>query len=176
VELRSLTLAAPCADALHTSARAQESSLLPHALAGSPRKVPLCLSCASRNLVIRGSSGGPNLSITLGQNSASNSPVAKELSQIRANQAFQQIEVIRNILAHRTAGGRGSSSHSTRHEDGSFTVESVKEWFYFPGLKKTLPFDELFFEHILNNVGALVNRLAVASVTFIENQTSLATA
>jgi len=103
-------------------------------------------------------------------------PVAKELSQLRANQAFQQIEVIRNILAHRTAGGRGSSSHSILHADGSFTEESAKEWFYLPGLKKTLPFDELFFEHILNNIGALVNRLAVASVTFIENQTSLATA
>jgi hypothetical protein len=94
--------------------------------------------------------------------------ITKELEQLRLNKAFRQITQIRNILAHRTAAGRGSGGKIVRHEDGSYTEASV-DWLYLPGVDKPLQFDELLFERELNNIGALVNRLAVASVSFIEN-------
>ena len=51
---------APSVDARHASWPIPGPSLRPHSLAGSLRIVPLCASCPSRNVAIRGCPGGPN--------------------------------------------------------------------------------------------------------------------
>jgi hypothetical protein len=94
--------------------------------------------------------------------------ITGEIESLLKNNEFRKVQDIRNILAHRLAGGRSSISRSILHADGTFT-ETGEETFHILGAKVKLLFDEGLFQRELDGVSALLTKLVLASVEFVQN-------
>jgi hypothetical protein len=91
------------------------------------------------------------------------------LAKLRSNQDFETIDEIRNMLAHRLAGGRGSSGESGRNIDGSHTEISKEVWLWIPGAKVALQFDEEMLQSHLKGMSSLLTSLISTATEFAEN-------
>ncbi len=80
---------------------------------------------------------------------------------------YKQINAMRNILAHRLAGGRSIRVEGGRDSDGTSTYTREETW-YVRGANDQLVFDEQLLQRPLNGVTRLLTAILEAAIDLVK--------
>jgi len=98
-----------------------------------------------------------------------NAPLTGILTALASDQRFTGIDEIRNILAHRLSGRRSQRFSSTKHEDGTHTVDWSEDTWHIPGSTADLNFDDQMLHRQLEDIAAMLKTLTIAAREFAES-------
>jgi hypothetical protein len=99
----------------------------------------------------------------------SEAAVTRLLVGLSKDPRFSAIEVVRNLLGHRTIGRRSIRPLSTTGGNGTCTSGYEQTW-HLPGTTEKLEFDEDFLQRYLNDINALLTSLSSSAREFAESQ------
>lgn len=115
-----------------------------------------------RNITLKGTTKAFNAAFPTAK-------ITAALTALWTDARFTSIDGIRNVLAHRLVGGHSVRSSSTKHEDGTYTVDWHEETWHIPGSTATLTFDDGMLQRQLDDVAALLTTLTAAAREFMES-------
>jgi len=99
----------------------------------------------------------------------SEAAITRLLVELSKDTRFSAIEVVRNLLGHRTIGRRSIRPLSTTGGNGTYTPGYEQTW-HLPGTTENLEFNEDFLQRHLTGISALLSSLSSAAREFAESQ------